>query len=69
MKWPSRGASNKDIELFHRLKVHATRGHGATLPSPGWMVSGDKSAAVWDRGFDALLKDPAQLHEVLVLLK
>lgn len=61
--------SNKDIELFHRLKVHATREHGATHPSPGWTVSGDKSAAVWDKGFDAFLKAPAQLHDVLVLLK
>lgn len=61
--------SNKEIELFHRLKVHAAREHGATRPLPGWTISGDKSAAVWDKGFDALLKAPARLHKVLTLLE
>ncbi|TPG04133.1 hypothetical protein EAH88_18670 [Rhodanobacter glycinis] len=66
---PSGGRmSNKDVELFHRLKVHATREYSAMHPSRGWTIAGDKSAAIWDRGFDAFLKDPAQLHDVLALL-
>jgi len=54
----------KVIALFHGLKVHMSENHRGTRMG-GWIVSGDRTAAVWDRGFQAFLNSAAELDIVL----
>ena len=54
----------KTIELFHRLRVHITERYRGTRVG-GWIVSHDRTAAIWDKGFQAFLKAPDELDRVL----
>jgi hypothetical protein len=58
----------KTIELFHDLKVHIGPNNPGTSPAPGWTVSQDKTAAVWEKGFQNFLKAPADLATVLNII-
>jgi len=54
----------KLIELFHCLQVHVNeRYRGERLDD--WIVSEDRTAAIWDKGFQAFLNAPDQLDTVL----
>lgn len=55
---------NELIQMFHPLKIHMTR-PGATRVGTAWTVSEDRTAAVWDKGFQAFLNVPSELKTVL----
>jgi hypothetical protein len=55
----------KLIRLFHSLKIEINDSQRGYSPAPGWTVSNDKTAAVWDKGFQKFLNDPAALQQVL----
>lgn len=57
----------KVIELFHRLQVHVNGAMPGTMAGD-WLVTQDRTAAVWDRGFRAFLEEPGQLAHVLGLI-
>jgi hypothetical protein len=54
----------KSIQLFHRLQVHIAETHGGTRKG-GWIVSEERTSAIWDRGFSNFLSEPEQLAEIL----
>lgn len=54
----------KTIQLFHRLQVHVTESIRGTRIG-NWIVSQDRTAAIWDKGFQAFLNAPAELATVL----
>jgi SIR2-like domain len=51
--------------LFHSLKIEINDEFPGYSPAPGWTVSNDKTAAVWDKGFQELLNTPDTLTQVL----
>jgi NAD-dependent SIR2 family protein deacetylase len=58
-------AEQKEIEMFHALGIHI-RDYGDALSlGNGWVVAKDLSAAVWEKGFQAFLNEPAKLEQVL----
>lgn len=57
-------SDRKTIELFHRLQVHVTERYRGTRTG-GWIVSPDRTAAIWDKGFQAFLNAPGELDAVL----
>lgn len=54
----------KSIDLFHRLQVHITERYRGTRAGK-WLVSQDRTAAIWDKGFQAFLNAPDELNVVL----
>jgi SIR2-like domain len=54
----------KTINLFHRLQVHITENYRGKRVG-NWLVSQDRTAAIWDSGFQAFLNSPAGLRAVL----
>lgn len=57
----------KVIELFHRLQVHVNGSMRGNIAGD-WLVTQDRTAAVWDRGFRAFLEEPGQHAHVLSLI-
>jgi len=57
----------KTIELFHKLQVHISEQHRGTRMG-NWILSQDRTAAIWDKGFQAFLNAPEQLQAVLTTL-
>lgn len=58
----------KTIELFHKLQVHiGERDRGNRLGN--WILSQDRTSAIWDRGFQAFLNAPDQLQAALAAVK
>jgi hypothetical protein len=55
----------KLLRMFHSLKIEISDDFRGSSPAPGWTVSHDRTAAVWDRGFQEFLNSPNTLHEVL----
>jgi len=58
----------KIIALFHRLRVHISGDNPGTRIGD-WLLSKDRSAAIWDKGFQAFLNAPDQLRTILTSLK
>lgn len=57
-------ADRKTIELFHALHVKITeRDRGRRMGD--WLVSQDRTAAIWDKGFQGFLNAPGELDAVL----
>lgn len=54
----------KTIRLFHKLQVHISDDHKGTRMG-SWIVSQERSAAVWDKGFQAFLNAPGELQQML----
>jgi hypothetical protein len=57
--------NTKLIRLFHSLKIEINNQSPGYSPAPGWTVSNDRTAAVWDRGFQEFLNAEATLTQVL----
>ena len=57
--------NTKLIRLFHSLKIEINKQSPGYSPAPGWTVSNDRTAAVWDRGFQEFLNAEATLTQVL----
>jgi SIR2-like domain len=55
----------KLLRIFHSLKIEINRDFPGYSPAPGWTVSHDRTAAVWDSGFQEFLDAPDALLEVL----
>jgi hypothetical protein len=55
----------KLIRLFHELNIHINEAQRGYSPVDGWTVSHDRTAAVWDRGFQEFLNAPEALVRVL----
>ncbi len=55
----------KLIRLFHSLKIEINEHNRGFSPAPGWTVSDDKTAAIWDKGFQNFLNAPDALQLVL----
>ena len=55
----------KLMKMFHELKIIISDRYRGTRVGIGWTVSKDKTAAVWDKGFQAFLNSPGDLHKVL----
>ena len=47
----------KGLEMFHALKIHIGGDFGGTKAGTAWTVSRGRTAAVWDKGFQAFLTD------------
>jgi hypothetical protein len=58
----------KVIELFHALKVEVSDQVRGSRVGTGWTISHDRTAAVWDKGFQAFLDAPRELQEILSML-
>jgi hypothetical protein len=56
------------LEIKQRGPVHIGPNNPGTSPAPGWTVSQDKTAAVWDKGFKNFLNAPADLATVLNII-
>lgn len=55
---------SKTIQLFHKLQVHISDHHRGTRIG-NWIVSQDRTAAIWDKGFHAFLSAPDELQRAL----
>jgi hypothetical protein len=64
-----REVSPKPLRMFHSLRIEINDPREAYSPAPGWTVSNDRTAAVWDRGFQAFLNSPGTLMRVLEELR
>jgi hypothetical protein len=51
----------KMIRLFHSLDVHISDRMPGRQIAPGWTVTGDGTAAIYDAGFQSFLASPADL--------
>jgi hypothetical protein len=58
----------KTIELFHPLQVHISERHRGTRLG-NWILSQDRTSAIWDKGFQAFLNAPDQLQAALAALE
>ena len=56
--------TSKTIQLFDRLQVHVTELIRGTRVG-NWIMSQDRTAAIWDKGFQAFLNAPAEHATVL----
>jgi hypothetical protein len=59
---------SKTIKLFHELQVYITKQYRGTRAGD-WIVSQDRTAAIWDKGFQAFLNAPVDLRNVLSSLQ
>lgn len=57
--------SRKEVEMFHAFKVHIGGGQPVNYREGGWTISHDRTAAIWDRGFQEFLAVPDHHREVL----
>lgn len=58
---------NKGIQLFHRLQVHLTDTYiGSRVGN--WLITADRTAAVWDKGFQKFLNASDGKDAVLGML-
>ena len=55
----------KETEMFHALGIHVSDGYPPLTVGGGWTTAADRTAAVWDKGFQAFLGDPAALQRVM----
>lgn len=60
---------SKSIEMFHALKIYIGDRYPSERVGTGWTISQDRSAAVWDKGFQDFLNAPDELKEVIKRLK
>lgn len=51
----------KEIEMLHALRIKASRHYGYERIGNGWIASKDKSAAIWEKGFQSFLNAPEEL--------
>jgi len=56
---------HKGLAMFHALNIHINDRYGGTKFGSGWTMSQDRTAAVWDKGFQAFLNSPNELQQVL----
>ncbi len=59
----------KLIDMIHALRINMSDRSGNTKVGTGWTVSADRTAAVWQNGFQGFLNSPADLRLVLGLLQ
>lgn len=59
---------HKEIEMFHALRILMGHHYAGRKFGSGWTLSGDRTSAVWDKGFQAFLNVPTELQDVLRLL-
>jgi hypothetical protein len=59
----------KLIDMIHALRMNMSDRSGNTKVGMGWTVSADRTAAAWQSGFQGFLNSPADLGQVLGLLK
>tara|TARA_R110002020_G_scaffold25225_6_gene82116 strand:- start:592 stop:1794 length:1203 start_codon:yes stop_codon:yes gene_type:complete len=57
--------SRKEIHLWHDLGILAKGPSGGTRMGTAWTLSQDRTAAIWDQGFQAFLAAPTELKDVL----
>lgn len=55
----------KEIHLWHDLGIFAKGPFGGTRSGTAWTLAMDRTAAIWDQGFQAFLAAPSELKEVL----
>lgn len=58
------GVDRKTTQLFHRLRVRITAEQRGQRIG-GWIVSDDRTASIWDKGFQAFLNAPDEMEDVL----
>jgi hypothetical protein len=58
----------KMIRLFHSLEVHVAPTMAGHVVAPGWTITADGSAAIYDQGFQSSLRAPADFAKVKALL-
>ncbi|ACI94754.1 hypothetical protein OCAR_7656 [Afipia carboxidovorans OM5] len=67
---PHADPDRKSIEMFHALRIHIG---GGGVPPPtkvgDWLVSSDKTAAIWGAGFHRFLQETSQHDAVRKTLK
>ncbi|MDA9537280.1 hypothetical protein ACM41_13965 [Bradyrhizobium sp. CCBAU 21362] len=67
---PHADPDRKSIEMFHALRIHIG---GSGVPPPtkagDWLVSSDKTAAIWSGGFQHFLREASQHDAVRKALK
>jgi hypothetical protein len=51
--------------MFQSLAIHVGGGQAVHYRTGGWTISQDRTAAIWDRGFQAFLAAPNDLSGVL----
>jgi hypothetical protein len=59
----------KGIEMLHALKILIGGKYGGTKIGTAWTVSKGRTAAVWDKGFQAFLNAPNEHRQVLEELR
>jgi hypothetical protein len=57
--------NRKLIAMFHSLNIHIGPWDNGTKIGAAWTISKDRTSAVWDKGFQAFLNEPAALQQVL----
>jgi hypothetical protein len=57
--------SRKEIEMCHSLAIHIGGGQPVDYRDRGWTISQGRTAAIWDRGFQAFLAAPMDHDDVL----
>ena len=67
---PNARPDRKSIEMFHALRIHIG---GNSVPRPtkvgDWLISSDKTAAIWSGGFQQFLREASQHETVRKTLK
>jgi hypothetical protein len=58
----------KTKQLFHSLEVHITRAMPGRSITPGWTISNDETAAIYDNGFQNFLNTPGDLAKARAAL-
>jgi hypothetical protein len=57
----------KGMEMLHALKIRIGGDYGGTKIGTAWTLSKGRTAAVWDKGFQAFLNAPGELQQVRLL--
>ena len=58
----------KTTEMFHKLRMHVSEDIGGDKYGHGWTLAKDRTCAIWDKGFLALLRAPDELENALAML-
>ena len=58
-------SNHKTTQMFHKLRMHVGNDYNSEKYGRGWTLAGDRSCAIWDKGFLEFLKTPGELEYVL----
>ena len=56
------------MRCFKKLRMHVSENIGGDKFGYGWTLAKDRTCAIWDKGFLALIRAPHELENALAML-